>query len=465
MAMPEILDDPLSSQIFFHLLYSGSRTNKQITKDFGMLRVKSKRGVIIRGDSGYNYVRNLTEELADAGVLMRKKVRDEIIYSANLDAKEGIINDLIFDIKGLSGEPIHHSLKFASDQINWFLQNPVTLSVIEYGLGEFNRAFDFEPLESRSRLFDYRMRLERNAKHPKFGLLLFLCKLAEKITDIGYLKVRDKVIKQGSDSVREDVVQDLNSFNWRMLPPEMRKEISAQDIDSYIRRYEGILEKGVIESIISYWYSRTGIRKDKILDFLAFAYIIERLFTLLLYTDVMRSSLDTISEIEFPSGAIKVHVESMELIKSIGLNRAKSALRKINTELTRGKNKFIPEDLDRIIIYSGDIYLPKEFAELVHIQYKQEADEKLKQRNAYLAAIGKKEVKAISLNDALEIVNDKKKQVDVLDVVQLIHAVITAEGTEILEKIKTLKDILEKFYNYEDYFSRLEEMFKMRLPR
>jgi hypothetical protein len=40
---------------------------------------------------------------------------------------------------------------------------------------------------------------------------------------------------------------------------------------------------------------------------------------------------------------------------------------------------------------------------------------------------------------------------------------VTAEGTAILKRIKKLKEILEKSYNYEDYFSRLEEMYKMRL--
>lgn len=464
MMLPEIIEDPLSSQIFFHLLYSGSRTNKQITKDFSSLRVKSKRGVLVRGTTGYNYIRNLTEKLADAKILKRKKIRDEVIYSANLDAKDGIFKEVLFNIKGLSGEPIHHNLKFAADQINWFLENPVVLSIIESGLGEFNKAFDYPDLECRSKLFDYRIRLERNSNNPDVALLLFLCRLSERVTDVTYLRGRDQIIKLGTNKVRNEIVEDLNSFNWRMLPPNMRKDIASQEIDTYIKRYESILDKRVIESVISYWYSRTGIRKDRILDFLSFSYIIERLFTLLLYTHSLNKSLDVVSELEFPTGIIKVHVEDMEIIKSVGLRRSKTILRKINTQLTQRKMKMLPDDLRKIVIYMGDIYLLKEFSELIHIQYKTESDEKLKQRNIYLNAIGKKEVKVMSLSDALEIVNAKKKRVDVLDVVQLIHAVVTADGTKILDKIKNLKNILEESYNYEDYFSRLEEMYKMHLP-
>ena len=465
MTIPDILDDPLANHIFLHLLYSGSRTNKQLTDDFSLLRIKTKRGVLVRGRTGYNYIRILTDKLADDGILRKRKVGDEVIYSANLDAKEGIMNDILFGIRNISGELAHHSLKFAADQINWFINHSIVLGVIESGIGEFNEAFDYEDLECRSNLFDYRMRLERNSRHIILAVLLFLCKVSQKVTDIDYGKLKNSIIKEGTEKTRKEIVDDITSFNWRVLPSDMRKDVPQEELDLYINRYRDSLEKGVENPVVSYWTSRTGMVEEDVLEFISFSYIIERLFTLLFYLKEMSILSETVSELEYPTGVIKVHVEEIELVKTVGLPRAKGALRKINTFLTQKKKKTIPEEVKKVVVYSGDIYLQREFSELIHIQYKKESDQKLNDRNVYLTAIGRKPVKVLSLNDALEIAIDKKRDVKVLDVVQLIHTVVTSEGTGILRRIKRLKSILEKSYNYEDYFSRLEEMYKMKLPK
>jgi hypothetical protein len=462
MIIPEILRDMLTSQIFFHLLYSGPRTNKQLRDDFAILRLKTKRGVIVRGRTGYNYIRNITGEMADNGVLRTKRQSGEFVYIVDL---EGFLSKLLFDIRDTAGLGYaHQSLKYVPEYFHTFFEHSITQRLLKDGFGGFNNAFDLEESEARHELFNYKVMLEHTSRDVKTGLLLFLVKLCERITEIPYDKMWWDMVRKGSGRFRQEIVEDINSYNLDSLPDDMKKDVSKEKMKLYIDRYRESAGQIVIDSLASYWLSKSKIEKKDTENFLPYAYLMQRIFIYLLYTVFSEGFYEHMLRFEFPVRAIRLHPEHREAVEGIGMKRATDILRKVNSYLIIKKKKTLPDEVRRAIIYESDLYLTNSFIELISMRYRDETAEKLAEQNAFLRSIGKKETRVLTLNNAISIAMSKGKTMDVIDIVHLLHIVITNKGPSIMQKLRKLQEVLEKSYGYKTYFKKLNEMYQIKLP-
>ncbi|MCK4714870.1 MAG: hypothetical protein KAT35_04795, partial [Candidatus Aenigmarchaeota archaeon] len=107
MPYSELLQDPTNAKVLLHLLYSGPRTNKQIVRNFSVMRIRTKTGVLIRGRSGYHYVRSATKKLEKAGLIKAIALAKEKVYGFNLDCNSGLLMR-IFSLRGFKDwEYIH----------------------------------------------------------------------------------------------------------------------------------------------------------------------------------------------------------------------------------------------------------------------------------------------------------------------------------------------------------------------
>jgi hypothetical protein len=462
MIIPETLKDPLASQIFFHLLYSGPRTNKQLRDDFSILRLETKRGVIVRGRTGYNYVRNITGEMADNGILKAKRHDGEFVYSVDL---EGFLSKLLFDIRDTAGLGYaHQSLKYVPEYFHTFFEHKITQRLLKDGIGEFNNAFDLEENEARHQLFNYKVMLEHTSRKVKTGLLLFLVRLCERITEMPYDRMWWDMVKKGSGKFRQEVVEDINSYNLNSLPADMKKDVSEEKMKLYINRYLNTAGAIVVESLVSYWLSKSKIEKKNTENFLPYVYLMQRIFIYLLYTVFSEGFYERMLRFEFPVRAVQLHPEHRDAIERIGMKRAVDVLRKVNSYLIVKKKKTLPDDVRRAIIYESDLYPTNSFIELITMRYRDKTAEKLAEQNAFLRSMGKKETRVLTLNNAISIAMSEGKTMDVIDIVHLLHIVLINKGPSVMQKLRKLQGVLEKSHGYKSYFEKLNEMYQIKLP-
>jgi hypothetical protein len=244
----------------------------------------------------------------------------------------------------------------------------------------------------------------------------------------------------------------------------MKKDVSAEKMKLYIDRYSETAGPIVVESLTSYWLSKSKIEKKGTEEFLPYAYLMQRIFIYLLYTFFSEGFYERMLRFEFPVRAIHLHPEHRDAIERIGMKRAVDVLRKVNSYLIVKKKKSLPDEVRRAIIYEGDLYLTNSFTELISMRYKDETAGKLAEQNAFLRSMGKKETRLLTLNNAISIAMSKGKTMDVIDIVHLLHIVITKKGPSIMQRLRRLQEVLEKSHGYKSYFKKLNEMYQIKLP-
>jgi hypothetical protein len=454
MLHSELLDDPTNVKILLHLLYSGPRTNKEIAADFSMMRIRTKTGVLIRGRSGYHYIRSETKKLEKAGFITVLGSIKEKLYGFNLDTSSGLLR-FVFDLRDFKNwEYIYNSMGFTSGHLNRVLSHTVFRDASK---SEFGDSHELDEYSYRNFLYNYRKALEKGAENILVATLVFITGVTSSVTEIDSRDLWDLIYNRGVENFRSLVKRDFNAYNWKSLPKTMTEDIKRNELETYIEQYKEDIEMPVLNSVIDLWKIKTGLNDEDILELIAYFYLVERLFVYLTYCYVLNSGMKKMN-VNFPVRGGEVEVRDEELISSLGFKKVREALKRLSRSV---KNRRLEEDQKTVVVFERSIYLENEFIELIRVRFSEEAKVEEKREENYMKATGKW-YSGLSLKSAIEVTQKKKLTVRTMKVIDLVKGSIKLYGIGTLRGIRTLEAALSNF-GYKNYFDKIHEMYKIKL--
>ncbi len=450
-----LLQDPTNAKVLLHLLYSGPKTNKQIARDFSVMRIRTKTGVLIRGHSGYHYIRSATKKLEKAGLIKAIASVKEKVYGFNLDCNSGILTR-IFSLRGFKDwEYIHNNIGFTPEHLNRILRHTLFRRTSKPA---FKQALGTSEHRSRSFLYNYKKRLENGTKDVVLAVLVFITDVTSSIIEVEPKELWNTIHNKGIEELRRSIRRDFNAYNWRNLPTTMIEDIERSELDTYIEGYKKAVDEKVLNSVINLWQIKTGFSRDDVLELVAYTYLIERLFIYFTYCRITNKDMERIRAIGPSPRAIEVGDRDEKLVASWGFKATHDALKRLNRDV---KN-VLASDQKMFVLFEGSLRTEKEFVELVRLRYEKEAAVEEKREKDYSKATGK-ERRGLSLSSAMRIATKKKLPMHTIKTIDLVQFCVRLYGTRSLRGIKTLVHALSSA-GYGNYFERVREMYRMKLP-